>query len=76
MVEDEGPSKCAYVFQVLHSQEIQRCVDFEFYLSVLNLLAQQTDTDLNDLDVLVRKVINLLRHEPSNFTDVLENRTW
>jgi hypothetical protein len=53
MVENEGPSKCAYVFLVLISQVIQRCVDFEFYLSVLNRLAQQTDADLNDLDVQV-----------------------
>jgi len=76
MVENEGPSKFAYVFQVLHSQDIKRLVDFEFYLSVLNRLAQQTDADLKDLDVQVWKLINLLRHEPSNLTDVFENRTW
>lgn len=76
MVENEGPSKFAYVFLVLISQVIQRWVDFEFYLSVLNRLAQQTDADLKDLDVQVWKLINLLRHEPSNLTDELENRTW
>ena len=53
MVENEGPSKCAYVFQVDSSHVIQRCVDFEFYLSVLNRLAQQTDADLKDLEVKV-----------------------
>ncbi len=75
MVKNEGDSKCAYVFQVFTGQMLQSFVNLEFYLSVLNLLAQKTEADMQDLAVLFWKVINLLRNVPSDHAHELKNGT-